>query len=183
LYKKIVYSQIENGIDFNFIFAIEDQFTNSVILGKTLVHYDNININAEMSDYSFFKYPNSEIPELKKSEVQLNIEKYLKQNFTIEKTFLYDNILGDNYYLAMIKNSIGQIKYYIFSEQKNNKMEYELDGLFSKNDFSDKIKDLKDCCCINDNNKWELYEIDKINNKCPEMKICTISLKDLCEYK
>jgi len=150
-------------------------------LGETLVQFDNSSKSAEMNEYSFFKFPNSDLTDMKKSEIKINISKYSKIDFTLENIFLIENILGYSYYLAFIENSLGQKKYYVFSEQSNKAMEYEIEGLFNNNNFTNEIIGFEKCCCLNENNKWQYYAIKKENSKCPEMKICTISIKQLCE--
>lgn len=108
------------------------------------------------------------------------MEKYSKEKFTFIKSQEFQNILGDNYYLVYVKNNEEKLTYYIFSQQVNKPMEFELSGLFENNN-SKTFSSVNSCCCLNNLNKWEIYIVKSENSKCPDMKICSVTLFELCE--
>lgn len=57
-------------------------------------------------------------------------------------------------------------------------MEFELEGVFVKSDFSKASLDINSCCCFNDENKWEEYRVNSQERKCPDLRLCTIFLNN-----
>lgn len=146
------------------------------------MQFDNSSKKAELNGYSFFNQPNFEVSEIKGKEIKTSIERIFKGEFTVERYFELENILGYNYYVAYVKNAIEQKKYYIFSQQVDKEMEYELEGLFVKSEAFKASEDIKDCCCLNESNKWEIYPLTAEDRICPDLRSCTVSLNDeLCQ--
>lgn len=152
-------------------------------MGQSLIQFDNTSKKAELNGYSFLSYTNSEVNESKRGEIKASVERYFKGEFTFEKSFEFENILGYHFYLAYVKNAIGQKKYYVFSQQVDKQMEYEVEGVFIGNDDFKTFGDINDCCCLNEFSKWEVYAFGAEERKCPpEMKMCTVALNgELCK--
>jgi len=167
-----------NGLNFNFIFAIEDLVTRSVFFGQSLIHFDNSSKKAELNGYSFLSYSNNQVSELKINEIKTSIEIYFKGEFKFERSYEFENILGYNYYVAYIRNAIDQRKYYVFSQQVDKQMEYELEGVFASNNASN----ASTCCCMDESNKWQVYPFVAEDSIFPDFKLCTVSLnKEICK--
>lgn len=148
-------------------------------MGNSTIHYDYTEHKTEYSGYNLFRNPNAIIDDITLLRIKNKIEHLNPdKNFVTEKTIKYKDVVGDEYYVVHTKTSNEKNNFYIFSQQINKDLEYEIGGDFSTNQSLDEYEGLEDidCCCFDQESGWSLYPIISFTNKCRNKLICSISI-------